>query len=209
MTAIAHCLRTWRHYLIGSPFVVKTDNVATSYFQTQRKLSPKQARWQDFLAEFDFTLKYKPGTTNVVADALNRRAELASICQPESNILQRIREGMDHDPQAKSLMEHAKKGKTRRFWHHNGLLLTKGNRVYVPHHGNLRKEILKESHDSRWVGHQGVWRTLALVGEHYYWPHLLEDAEAYVKTCLVCQQDKTENKPSAGLLEPFPVPEGP
>lgn len=51
MTAIVHCLRTWRHYLLG--IVVKTDNVATSYFQTQKKLSPKQARWQDFLAEFD------------------------------------------------------------------------------------------------------------------------------------------------------------
>ncbi|RVW69261.1 Retrovirus-related Pol polyprotein from transposon 17.6 [Vitis vinifera] len=51
MTAIIHCLRTWRHYLLGSHFIVKTDNVATSYFQTQKKLSPKQARWQDFLAD--------------------------------------------------------------------------------------------------------------------------------------------------------------
>ena len=39
MTAIVHCLRTWRHYLLGSHFIVKTDNVATSYFQTQKKLS--------------------------------------------------------------------------------------------------------------------------------------------------------------------------
>lgn len=29
MTAVVHCLRTWRHYLLGSRFVVKTDNVAT------------------------------------------------------------------------------------------------------------------------------------------------------------------------------------
>ncbi|RVW16210.1 Transposon Ty3-I Gag-Pol polyprotein [Vitis vinifera] len=32
MTAIVHCLHTWRHYLLGSHFIVKTDNVATSYF---------------------------------------------------------------------------------------------------------------------------------------------------------------------------------
>lgn len=32
MTVAMHCLRTWRHYLLGSKFVVKTDNVATSYF---------------------------------------------------------------------------------------------------------------------------------------------------------------------------------
>ncbi|CAA0817009.1 Uncharacterized mitochondrial protein AtMg00860 [Striga hermonthica] len=51
MTAIIHCLRVWRHYLLGAHFSIKTDNVATSYFQTQKKLSLKQARWQDFLAD--------------------------------------------------------------------------------------------------------------------------------------------------------------
>ncbi|RVX00820.1 Retrovirus-related Pol polyprotein from transposon 412 [Vitis vinifera] len=71
MTTIIHCLRTWRHYLLGSHFIVKIDNVATSYFQTQKKLSPKQVRWQDFLAEFDYTLEYKPGSVNHVADALS------------------------------------------------------------------------------------------------------------------------------------------
>ncbi|CAN4118074.1 unnamed protein product [Withania somnifera] len=69
MTAIIHCLRTWRHYLLGSKFIVMTDNVATSHFQSQKKLTPKKARWQDFLAEFDYKLEYKPGKTNVVADA--------------------------------------------------------------------------------------------------------------------------------------------
>ena len=50
MTAVVHCLRTWRHYLLGSKFIVKTDNMATSYFLKQKKLTPKQIRWQDFLA---------------------------------------------------------------------------------------------------------------------------------------------------------------
>ena len=45
MTAIIHCLRTWRHYLLGSKVTILTDNVAISYFQTQKKLSSKQVRW--------------------------------------------------------------------------------------------------------------------------------------------------------------------
>ncbi|GKC20426.1 reverse transcriptase [Tanacetum coccineum] len=65
----------------GRKFMIKTDNIATSYFQTQKKLSPKQARWQDFLAEFDYTLEYKPGKANVVTDALSRKAEFAAITQ--------------------------------------------------------------------------------------------------------------------------------
>ncbi|RVW71430.1 Retrovirus-related Pol polyprotein from transposon 17.6 [Vitis vinifera] len=99
MTAIVHCLCTWRHYLLGSHFIVKTDNVATSYFQTQKKLSPKQARWQDFLVEFDCTLEYKPGSANHVADALSRKAELASMTsQPQGDIMDLLREGLQHDP---------------------------------------------------------------------------------------------------------------
>lgn len=50
--------------LLGSRFVVKTDKVATSYFHTQKKVSPKKARWQDGLAELDIVLedrKDEPG----------------------------------------------------------------------------------------------------------------------------------------------------
>ena len=108
MTAVVHCLRTWCHYLLGSHFIVKTDNVATSYFQTQKKLSPKQARWQDFLAEFDFEFEYKSGKTNVVADALSRKAELAAISMVEGDIVHTIKEELHHDPLAKKLVELAR-----------------------------------------------------------------------------------------------------
>ncbi|GKA96662.1 putative nucleotidyltransferase, ribonuclease H [Tanacetum coccineum] len=83
MTEVVHCLRIWRHYLLGSRFVIKMDNIATSYFQTQKKLSPKQTRWQDFLAEFDYQLEYKRGKANVVADTLRRKAEFAAITQAQ------------------------------------------------------------------------------------------------------------------------------
>ena len=56
-----------------------TDNVATSYFQTQKKLTPKQAWWQDFLVKFDFRLEYKPGKGNVVTDALSWKVKLDVI----------------------------------------------------------------------------------------------------------------------------------
>ncbi|XP_054805380.1 uncharacterized protein LOC129308324 [Prosopis cineraria] len=117
MSAIIHCLRTWRHYLLGSKFTIMTDNVATSYFQTQKKLSSKQARWQDFLAEFDYRLEYKPGKANVVADALSRKAELATLSasMPQNDFLERIKEGMSQDSSASNLVKLATEGKTRRF----------------------------------------------------------------------------------------------
>ncbi|OMO77547.1 reverse transcriptase [Corchorus capsularis] len=125
MTTVVHCLRTWRHYLLGSKFVVKTDNVATSYFQTQKKHTPKQARWQDFLAKFDFEFEYKPGKANMVDDALSRKATLATISRLEMDLTARIKEGLQHDPTARAIMEYAKEGKTRRFWLENDLIYTR------------------------------------------------------------------------------------
>ncbi|GJS95125.1 putative nucleotidyltransferase, ribonuclease H [Tanacetum coccineum] len=125
---------TERKYTV---FMIKTDNIVTSYFPTQKKLSPKQARWQDFLAEFDYQLEYKPGKANV--------------------------EGLEHDPLPKKIIALAKDGRTQRFWLKGDMLFTKGDQLYVPKWGDLRRAILKECHDSKWAGHPGITRTMALV----------------------------------------------
>ncbi|XP_075074421.1 uncharacterized protein LOC142162021 [Nicotiana tabacum] len=91
-----------------------------------KKLTPKQARWQEFLAEFDYALEYKPGKGNVVADALSQKAELTAITSVRWDIWEAIKEGMWHDPAAKQLIELANKGKTGRFWIEDDLLLTTG-----------------------------------------------------------------------------------
>ncbi|WJZ92849.1 hypothetical protein VitviT2T_011824 [Vitis vinifera] len=43
MMVVVHYLQQWIHYLLGSIFIVVTDNVANTFFKTQKKLSPKQA----------------------------------------------------------------------------------------------------------------------------------------------------------------------
>jgi hypothetical protein len=211
MLAVVHCLRVWEHYLkAATPFKIKTDNRAVSYHQTQKKLSSKQARWMDYLAEFRYDLEYSPGKMNVVADALSRKSIVAPIASvPEGQLLERIKEGMEHDQQAQTFKELAVQGRTARFWFEDGVLYTKGQRIYIPAWGRLRRDILKECHDSRYAGHPGTHRTLSLVQERFYWPRLRDDVEAYVRTCLVCQQDKVENQPPAGLLQPLQIPEKP
>ena len=83
---IVHFLRTWIFYLLGSKFVAKTDNMATIYFHSQKKITPNQARWKDFLAEFDYVLEYKPVRGNVVDYALIRKFELAFITTTHCDI---------------------------------------------------------------------------------------------------------------------------
>ena len=148
MTAVIHYLRTWRQYLLGSKFIIKTDNVTTSYFQTQKKLTPKQARWQDFLAEFDYVMEYKPGRANLVADALSRKGELADISRPQSNLRDRIQWAPtrhtcpNYHPTCQGGQEPSILG--RRWLNpHNG------KRIYVPSYDNLKREVKKECHDSK------------------------------------------------------------
>ncbi|KAL4352429.1 hypothetical protein GQ457_06G009410 [Hibiscus cannabinus] len=110
--------------------------------------------------------------------------------QAEGQLLERIKEGLAHDPVAETLIGYTKEGKSRRYWLEGDLLYTRGNRLYIPQFGNLRKHLMKESHDSKWAGHPGIHRTIALLADQYYWPHMGRDVEAYVKTCLVCQFSK-------------------
>ncbi|KAJ0410812.1 hypothetical protein ATCC90586_010135 [Pythium insidiosum] len=70
--AIKQCLERWRCYLLGSHFIVFTDNSACRWFLSHANLSAKMTRWLEFFGQFDFELKHKKGESNVVADALSR-----------------------------------------------------------------------------------------------------------------------------------------
>ena len=49
----------------------------------------------------------------------------------------------------------------------------------------------------------------ALLSCSYYWPKMGLDIELYVKTCLVCQQDKGLTQKEVSLIQPLPIPKSP
>lgn len=62
---------------------------------------------------------------------------------------------MQHDLEAKKLLEFAAYGKTIRFWVEDGHLLTAGQRVYVPKFGSIRRCIIEDIHDTPQAGIRG------------------------------------------------------
>ncbi|GJR43518.1 putative nucleotidyltransferase, ribonuclease H [Tanacetum coccineum] len=94
-------------------------------------------------------------------------------------------------------------------WLEGDMLFTKGDRLYMPTWGDLRRAILKECHDSKWTGNSGITRMLTLVEGTYYWTRMGDDVETFVRTCLICQQDKIEQRKSGRLLVPLLKPKGP
>jgi hypothetical protein len=100
MATIVHCLGVWKVYILGPKFMVETDNLANTYFRTQKRLSQRQTRWQEFLAEYDFVCEHKLGQHNQIADALIRREVLASLIDMdnvESDMLDRLRQAVVED----------------------------------------------------------------------------------------------------------------
>lgn len=61
-----------RDLLHGAKFRWYTDHKGLIHLLSQKNLSPRQARWMEKLAEFDFEIIYVPGTENILSDALSR-----------------------------------------------------------------------------------------------------------------------------------------
>ena len=55
------------------PFTVYTDNNPLTYVLTSAKLNAVGMRWVNELADFNFTIKYRPGKENIDADSLSRK----------------------------------------------------------------------------------------------------------------------------------------
>ena len=55
------------------PVKVLTDHKGLEYFMTTKKLTPRQARWAEFLSKFNFKFTYQTGKKNDKVDALTRK----------------------------------------------------------------------------------------------------------------------------------------
>ncbi|RVW63081.1 Transposon Tf2-11 polyprotein [Vitis vinifera] len=82
--------------------------------------------------------------------------------QPQGDIMDLLREGLQHDPVAKSLIALAHEGKLSGFrWRMTYFTLRET--THVPKWGNIRQNLIKECHDTKWAGHPGQRRTRALL----------------------------------------------
>jgi len=52
---------------------IYTDHKALEYFMTTKRLTARQARWAEALADYHFEIMYRKGKNNGKADALTRR----------------------------------------------------------------------------------------------------------------------------------------
>lgn len=70
--AVVWSVKLFRPYLYGRVFEIITDHSALKWLMTRPNLAGRLHRWSLTLQEYGFEIVYRPGTTNVVADALSR-----------------------------------------------------------------------------------------------------------------------------------------
>ncbi|KAK1644564.1 hypothetical protein QYE76_062369 [Lolium multiflorum] len=73
LIGLVQAVRHWRPYLWGRSFRVRTDHYSLKFLLDQRLSTVPQHQWISKLFGFDFTVEYRPGRLNTVADALSRR----------------------------------------------------------------------------------------------------------------------------------------
>lgn len=61
----------FHNYLYGAQFTVRTDNNPLTYILTMAKLNATGHRWLSALSTYNFTLQYRPGSSNVDIDSLS------------------------------------------------------------------------------------------------------------------------------------------
>ena len=95
LLAIVDTLDYWRPYLIGSKFKIEIfcDHRNLTFFRQKQLLRPRHARWSLFLEDYWFTLTYRPGSENTLADALSRRPDYLPADANEKQLFYQRRYG--------------------------------------------------------------------------------------------------------------------
>jgi len=72
MAAVILGLKRFEHILRAKPFIIRTDSKCVQYLQTMKEYRGIWARWQAYLASFNFQTVHRSGTLQCTADALSR-----------------------------------------------------------------------------------------------------------------------------------------
>ena len=75
LLAIFEAFKSWHHYLEGTPIPINviTDHKNLEYFSTTKVLTEQQARWSEFLSQFNLVIHFHPRKLGTKPDMLTIR----------------------------------------------------------------------------------------------------------------------------------------
>jgi len=164
LLSVVHYLRKFRHYLLGSKFLIRTDHQSLLWLLNCKSASSKQYfAWIEELLEYDFTVEHRKGENHVNADVLSR-FQLCKQCplmHPNNKALEFTR-----------VVQADANGEERIV-----IDRTTGLSVAERYHSRLAH-----------VGGAKLYNTLKAV---YKWDKMKEDIYSVTASCEICLQSKS------------------
>jgi len=180
LLSVVHYLRKFRHYLLGTKFVIRTDHQSLVWLLNWTSPSSKQYfAWIEELLEYDFTIQHRKGSNHVNADVMSRFqiCKQCPLIHPPNSITNFVRVTQpDEGAPDKISLERSK-----------GIELARQYHKRLGH-----------------VGGSKLYNTLKLV---YYWTGMKSDIFSITGGCHICLQRKSGTNtgiPKRHILAEYP-----
>lgn len=216
LMAIVLAVNKWRHYLLGRHFIVATDQHSLKYLLEQKEISGDYQKWLFKLLQFDFEIRYKPGSANRVAYGLSRQASptdlftvtsLLTITVPVSVDLHELLEEAENDTVLEKIKQDLlTKGTSKPGYVIRDNRLWFKHRLAIPRTSKFIPLLIAECHSELAGGHAGILKTTKKLKQFVHWEGMKSDIQKFVSECAVCQTHKSTTLSPAGLLQPLPIP---
>jgi hypothetical protein len=166
----------WRPYLLKLPFVIKIDHKSLCHLQDQSLSTEMQRKAMTKLAGLQFSLQYKKGLENTVANALSRVGQFLHISAVSAVVpvwIQEVLNSYSVDPEAKQLLVElvVLSPNDKGYSLHDGLIRLKG-KIWMGYNSVLQTKIIQAFHSSALGGHSSIHATTQRVQKHFVWKGL-------------------------------------
>ena len=84
LLALIFAIDTYKFFLTGRKFLVRTDNSALSWLKTQKDPKGILMRWLRIISTYDFDIQHRAGTKHGNADSLSRTSHAPFLSEKEA-----------------------------------------------------------------------------------------------------------------------------
>ncbi|KAA3468521.1 Transposon Ty3-I Gag-Pol polyprotein [Gossypium australe] len=184
MLAVLLAVKKWHSYLVGRPVVIKIDHQSLKFLSEKKAITPYQQKWVSKMLGYDYSIVYRRGSQNIVADVLSKRTQLPEgqlhqclgiISLTWSELWDKILQATIEDFKLQQLSNDL----SQKPQHHPKYTLD----------GRFIKEKM-----------EGVHATRRRISSFLYWNRLSRDIKKWVQECTTCQQYKYDNVAYPGVL---------
>lgn len=189
--AILVAIEQWRSYLQHFEFTIYTDQRSLTHITDQRLHTPWQLRMFSKLVGLQYKVVYKPGSSNLVADALSRHpsapAQLQAVSASSLAWLFEVIEGYNSDPVAVKLLQELAVSPTSHspFSLTSGVIRHKG-RIWLSSNQAMQQKVIAALHSSALSGHSEFPVTHSRLKQLFYWKGMKTDIKNFVANCTIC-----------------------